>query len=142
MPCSQFCGALQPVLRRPTCQILTRNRDASISERQRNEFYVASSERNRVMARCKSTLASVSETHSKFSCICLAIPCRCTEDEGSWWSVPVNEQSEKCSPFRRERLAASVARGWRTREYISSTWDTVVFVVSSFESNEARIEAS
>jgi hypothetical protein len=45
------------------------------------DFYVASSACNRLIARCKSTLASVSEIHSRFSCICFAISCRRSDDE-------------------------------------------------------------
>ena len=70
----------------------------------------------RLMARCKSSLASVSETQSELSCNCFTIPCRRAEDERSWGSGPASERSEKCSPFRRERLTTSVARGWQMRE--------------------------
>jgi hypothetical protein len=48
------------------------------------EFCVASSTRNRFMARCKSTLASVSEIHSKLSSICFMVSCRRSYDE-RWW---------------------------------------------------------
>jgi hypothetical protein len=46
-------------------------------------IYFPSSACNRLMARCKSTLAAVSETHSKLSCICSTIPCKRAVDERS-----------------------------------------------------------
>ena len=105
---------VSPSVRHPSqAQLLYTHRIHCASSQ---DSYVASSARNWLMARCKSTLASVSETHSKLSCICFAIPCRRAEDERWWWSGPASVRSEKCSPFRRERLATSVTRGWRTRE--------------------------
>lgn len=95
--------------------------------------YAPSSVLNSPIARCNSTLASVSETHSKLSCICFKIPCRRVAEPQPETSVPVpgpdpdepypvpppplpSPRSAMYSPFRRERLETSVARGWRMRE--------------------------
>jgi hypothetical protein len=65
------------------------------------------------------------------------------EDESRGGLAQASVRSEKCSPFRRERLARLLWRGVGGRGSKSQAPEaTVVFVASSFESSEARIQAS
>lgn len=77
----------------------------------KRQHYAVSSAINSSMARRMSRPASASETHSKFSCMSFLISCR-RKGEASGPSL----RRAKCSPFRRERLQTSLARGWRMRE--------------------------
>jgi hypothetical protein len=77
----------------------------------KRQHYAVSSARNSSIARRMSCSASVSETHSKFSCMSFVISCR-HKGEASGPSL----RRAKCSPFTRERLQTSLARGWRMRE--------------------------
>ena len=115
-PCSLYKASVtlrRPSLCSPLAPLSTRTSTGCASSQ---ETYVVISACNMLTARCISTLASVSETHSKLSCIFFTIPCKCAVDERSWSCGSVSVRSEKSSPFRRARLATSVASGWRTRE--------------------------